>query len=205
MSWVGINWIIALAVAYLVGSIPSAYLAGRMARGKDIRQEGDRNPGAGNAYRTIGARVGLAVAAVDIGKGAIAILVAWGLVGSTEAKMAAGAAAVAGHNWPIFLQLRGGRGAASTVGVFLALVPIPAIPLGIVSVALLPIVRSTTIVLGVIMIPLPFLAWLTGASFSVVVYCVGLPVMVGIRHYLTSKSLHRLEEEQAGGQALPSG
>ena len=205
MAWVHIEWISAMMMAYAVGSIPSAYLAGRLLKGKDIREEGDQNPGAGNAYRTMGPKVGIAVGAVDIGKGAIAVLIAIGLVGGTGVGMAAGAVAVVGHNWPIFLRLRGGRGAATTVGVFIALIPIPAIPVSLVSVALLPVVRSATITLGLIMIPLPFLAWLTGASISLVAYSVGLPVMVGIRHYLTSRKLHHRKEDQAEGQVLPQG
>jgi glycerol-3-phosphate acyltransferase PlsY len=171
----------------------------------DIRDEGDRNPGAGNAYRTIGPKVGLIVGVVDIGKGAVAVLMAKALTGSAGAGMAAGAMAVVGHNWPIFLQLRGGRGAATTVGVFLALVPIPAIPLSLACLVLLPIIRSATLVLGLMMIPMPLLVWLTGSSSYLVVYSVALPVMVGIRHYLTSRNARRLKEEQAPGLALPQG
>ena len=198
-------WISSLVVAYLIGSIPSAYVAGRMLMGKDIREEGDRNPGAGNAFRTMGLKVGLVVGAADVGKGVIAVLFARFLTGSIGAGMAAGVVVVVGHNWSIFLQLRGGRGAANTVGVFLALVPIPAIPIGLVSLALLPFLRSATRVLGLIMIPMPLLIWLTGASYSLVAYSVGLPIMVGLRHYYTARKVERLKENQAGEKALPQG
>ena len=200
-----IVWISSLVVAYLIGSIPSAYIAGRMLTGKDIREEGDRNPGAGNAFRTIGPKVGLAVGAADIGKGVIAVLFARLLTGSIGAGMAAGVVVVVGHNWSIFLQLRGGRGAASTVGVFLALAPIPAIPIGLVSLALLPFLRSATRILGLIMIPMPLLIWLTGASYSLVAYSVGLPIMVGLRHYYTARKVERLNQDQAEEKALPQG
>ena len=205
MAWTSIEWVAAILMAYLIGSTPSAYVAGRLMKGRDIRDEGDRNPGADNAYRTISPKAGIAVAAVDVSKGAIAILLARGLTGSVGAEMVAGVAVVAGHNWPIYLQLRGGRGAASTVGVFMALIPIPTIPLGLASLALLPIVKSATIALSLILIPLPFLAWLTGASISLVAYSVGLPVMVGIRHYYTSRKLQRRIEGHAEGKALPQG
>jgi len=205
VGWVSIDLIVVIALAYLIGSIPSAYLAGRLLKGTDIREEGDRNPGAGNAYRTIGPKAGIAVALVDVGKGAVAVLIARGLTGDTGVEMAAGVVAVVGHSWPIFLQLRGGRGAASTVGVFIALIPIPAIPLSLASLAFLPITKSVTIVLSLIMIPMPILAWLTGASYYLVAYSVGLPIIVGIRHYLTTRKLHRPEGGQAQGQALPQG
>ena len=120
MPWTSVTWIASLLAAYLIGSIPSAYLAGRLAGGRDIRDQGDRNPGAANAYRTISPRIGLAVGAVDVAKGAVAVIVVRVATDSLGAGMAAGVLAVAGHNWPIFAQLRGGRGAATTVGVRLA-------------------------------------------------------------------------------------
>ena len=205
MDWVGINWIWAAVLAYLIGSIPAAYLAGRLIKGTDIREEGDRNPGADNAYRTIGPKVGLAVGAADIAKGGVAILIARALTGSVGAEMLAGTVVVIGHNWPIFLRLRGGRGAASTVGVFMTLMPIPAVPLSLVSVALLPIVKSTTVALGLIMIPMPLLAWLTGASAPLVGYSAALPAFVGLRHYWTSRKLHELQGDRSEERALPQG
>ena len=205
MSWLNLPWISAVLVAYVIGSIPFAYLAGRLFKDKDIRQEGDRNPGAGNAYRTIGPRAGLAVGALDVGKGAVSVLLAEVIAGNMGAEMAAGVAAVVGHNWPIFLQLRGGRGAASAVGVFFALLPFVALPLGIVGLAVLRIARSTTVAVGLFMIPLPLLAYFTGASLYLVAYSVGLPVMVGLRHYQTTSKLHRLPEDPPGEQALPQG
>ena len=205
MSWLNFPWISAVLVAYVIGSIPFAYLAGRLFKDKDIRQEGDRNPGADNAYRTLGPRVGVAVGVLDIGKGAVSVLLAKVIAANTGAEMAAGVAAVVGHSWPIFLRLRGGRGAASAVGVFFALLPLVAIPLGIVGLAVLRIARSTTIALGLFMIPLPLLAYFTGASLYLVAYSVGLPVMVGLRHYQTTRGLQAPLEDSAGERALPHG
>ena len=205
MDWVGINWIWAAVLAYLIGSIPAAYLAGRLIKGTDIREEGDRNPGAENAYRIIGPKIGLAVGAADVAKGAVAVLVARVLTEGNGAEMMAGVVVIAGHNWPIFLRLRGGRGAASTVGVFMALIWMPAVPLSLASLALLPKVKSATVAMGLIMIPMPFLVWLTTHSPSLVAYSVALPVFVGLRHYWTSRKSHRLQEDQSEGRALPQG
>lgn len=205
MSWLNFPWISVVLLAYVIGSIPFAYIAGRLLKGKDIRLEGDRNPGAGNAYQTIGPRAGLAVGFLDVGKGAAAVLLAKVIAGDTGAEMAAGVAAVVGHNWPIFLQLRGGRGAASAVGVFFALLPLVAIPLGIVGLAVLKTARSITVAVGLFMITLPLLAYFTGASPYLVGYSVGLPVMVGLRHYQTTRGLQAPLEDPAGEQALPQG
>ena len=203
MGWSGAEWAGSLVLAYLIGSIPSAYVAGRLLKGKDIREEGDRNPGAGNAYRILGPKTGLTVGAVDIAKGAVAVLLAKVITGSTGAGMAAGMVAIAGHSWPIFSQLRGGRGAASAVGVFLALIPIPAIPLTLFAMALLPVVKNATIVLGLIMIPMALLAWITGASLAVILYSLGLPILVGLRHFLTTRKLPQREEDQAESKVIP--
>ena len=94
MSWVGI-----ILLAYLIGSIPAAYLAGRMVKGKDIWDEGDGNPGAGNVFRAIGPKAGLLVGAVDIGKGVVVVVLARVILGGNGIEMAAGAAAVAGPRY----------------------------------------------------------------------------------------------------------
>ena len=205
MGWVAVEWTVIVVLAYLMGSIPSAYIAGRLVNGRDIREEGDQNPGAGNVFRALGARVGVAVGVADIGKATVAVLVASGLAEGAGAQMAAGFAVVAGHNWPVFLQLSGGRGAASAIGVFIGLVPIVALPLSLIALVFLPVVKSASVGIGIIFIPFPLLAWLSGSSDAVVAYTVGLPIMVGMRHYYTTRRVHRRQRDQAGGQALPQG
>ena len=202
MTWTTLLWIAVLAVAYLVGSIPSAYIAGRLLKRKDIREEGDKNPGAGNAYRTIGPKTGIAVGTADIAKGAVAVLIARVLTGSVGVQMAAGVVVVVGHNWPVLLGLRGGRGAASAIGVLMALMPIPAIPVSLTSLALLPLVKNSTKAIGLFMIPMPVLALVSGVSYPLVIYSVGLPVMVGVRHYFSSRASRLEDEKQAGRSAL---
>jgi glycerol-3-phosphate acyltransferase PlsY len=104
---------------YLMGSIPSAYLAARWGRKIDIRQYGSGNVGAANVVK-VGARwLGVAVIFFDIGKVMPAVGVAY-LLGLTPAQqMVIGVAAVVGHNWPVFLRFSGGRGIAAIMGVAL--------------------------------------------------------------------------------------
>ena len=188
MDWLNSHWVISVAVAYLLGSVPFAYLAGRLIKGQDLRQEGDRNPGANNAYRIIGPRVGVIVGALDVAKGAGAVLIAREIAGTTEAAMAAGLAVVAGHNWPIFLKLKGGRGAASAVGVFLALVPYVAMPLCAVGFIVLKLLKSTTAAVAIIMVPMALLVWLVLSEPMLAVYSVALPLLIGLRHYQTTRN-----------------
>jgi glycerol-3-phosphate acyltransferase PlsY len=177
-------WMEALGTAYMLGSFPSAYVAARLSRGVDIRQVGDGNPGAANVWREVGPVEGVAVALVDMGKGAAAVLLALTLTGSPVAQMLAGGLAVVGHNWSLFLRFRGGKGAATALGALLAFLPHATFPL--VALALIPffLTRSLTVALASIYIPLPLLAWGSGASVGTVLFTITLPLLVGMTHAL---------------------
>jgi len=109
--------------AYLVGSVPAAYLAARLSRGIDLRQHGSGQLGAGNLLRTTSKRLAAPVAIYDVGKGAAMVWAAQ-LVGLGIAQqVAVGLAAIIGHNWPVFLRFNGGRGVATTLGVAFFLMP----------------------------------------------------------------------------------
>jgi acyl phosphate:glycerol-3-phosphate acyltransferase len=116
--------VVGLAVAYLAGSIPSAWLAGR-AKGVDLRKHGSGNLGATNAWRVLGWRIGLLVYAVDTLKGALPVLLLRRPAAYPElAGVLYGVAAIAGHVRPIFLGFqKGGKGVATAGGVFFALAP----------------------------------------------------------------------------------
>lgn len=124
---------IALTTAYLLGAIPFALLIARLAGVADLRKIGSGNLGATNVWRAAGAVAGLAVFLVDIGKGAVAILLArvileyspQSLVPSDVALVVAGLMAVLGHVFPIYLGFRGGKGAATGLGMMAMLLPIP--------------------------------------------------------------------------------
>lgn len=179
------EWLYLALLAYLIGSLPSAYLAGRIKAGLDIRSVGDGNPGAANSFRELGAIPGLLVGALDIGKGAGAVLAARQLMGTGAPELWAGVAVVAGHNWPIFLHLRGGRGAATALGVLMVVMPKAAIPLALLGIGPLVVTRSTTVALATILSPVGLVAWLTGSSLSYAAYGVMLPVLVAISHLLS--------------------
>ena len=148
-----------LAAAYLLGATPSAYLAGRLARGIDLREHGSRNLGATNVYRVLGWRWAIPVALVDVAKGAVPVVwfarwagtTAWGAV-------VLGIAAVLGHVFSPYMGFRGGKGVATALGVFLALAPLA------VAIAI-PVWGATL--------------WLSGyVSLSSIVAAVTFPVLV---------------------------
>ena len=120
-----------VTLAYLVGSVPFAYLLSRR-RGIDLRRVGSGNVGATNVLRTSGVRTAVIAMGLDAVKGAIAVVLAQRLTGGVGAPVAAGLASVLGHIYPVWLRFRGGKGVATAAGVFAVLAPFA---LGIASAA----------------------------------------------------------------------
>jgi glycerol-3-phosphate acyltransferase PlsY len=120
---------IGLLLAYLAGSIPAAYIAGRVLRGIDLREHGSGNLGATNVMRVMGPKIGAVVLLFDALKGAIPVIVlpmVFGVQDTAWWAIAYGVAAIVGHVRPIFLLGRGGgKGVATAAGVFAALAPVP--------------------------------------------------------------------------------
>lgn len=181
-------WLTVIA-AYLIGSIPTAYIAGRLIRGVDIRRIGDGNVGAANAYRQLGTGVGLAVGVVDGAKGVLAVVIALVSDAPQPVVLLAGAAAVAGHNWPVFLGFRGGRGESTTIGVLLAVLTKPMLVIAAPAILAHFILRDTTKAAAFIFVPLPFVGWLLGLSGTLIAYSIALPCLVGFTHFLRTRWL----------------
>ena len=153
------NIIAAIVMAYLLGSVPFAYIITRAKKGADIRRLGGGNAGALNVYREVGPAYGLAVLAGDVAKGTLAVYIARWLGLSPLWVCVAGFAAVAGHNWPAFIGFRGGKGGATVMGVLIPLVPVE-FAIGFV-IAVLIVITTSNVRLGVIGLALiPLFAWL---------------------------------------------
>ncbi len=116
--------VLAILLAYMIGSVPSAFIIGKLRRGVDIRQVGSRNMGAMNVFYKVGFWWGMLVLAMDVGKGALGVAVAKWLGTGLYIQMAAGVAVIIGHNLPLFLKFKGGKGGASCIGILAVLVPV---------------------------------------------------------------------------------
>jgi glycerol-3-phosphate acyltransferase PlsY len=116
-----------VAVSYLIGSMPMGYLAGRVLRGVDIRDYGSGSIGATNVYRVLGRWPFLGVMVLDAAKGYVPVLAVWYIFGTHDLQVASGIAAVMGHDFPVYIGFRGGRGVATSFGVYAAL----ALPLAV--------------------------------------------------------------------------
>ncbi|MCX5712028.1 MAG: glycerol-3-phosphate 1-O-acyltransferase PlsY [Candidatus Omnitrophica bacterium] len=127
MQWI----ILAITVSYFIGSIPTAYIFGRVIKGIDIRKFGSGNMGATNAWRILGKRTGIIVLLIDILKGAIALYLVWRFIVGRALNIPAdfllilcGMSCIFGHIWTVFLGFKGGKGIATTLGVLIGLAAI---------------------------------------------------------------------------------
>jgi glycerol-3-phosphate acyltransferase PlsY len=198
---VGTIFGVALA-AYLLGSIPAAYLVGRFAAGVDIRTEGEGNVGARNVFHEVGRSWGLFVFAVDFGKGALVAL----LFGSRPAGQLAVAAVflILGHAFPLWLGFVGGKGLASAVGFSAALMPWAALVAGAVGAAawlpthrFLPTVVPAAVALFVT-------AFLTGVPAETIGAALAAFGVVAVKRALDEPRMRRIEaatgwDRRAGG------
>jgi glycerol-3-phosphate acyltransferase PlsY len=123
--------VIALVIGFLLGSVPTGYVAGRLLRGIDLREVGSGNLGATNVFRNLGLAPAIAVMLVDIGKGALAAWVGLVLLPDLTPRLVdltglvCGLAAVLGHSLSPFVGFKGGKGVATAAGAFLVLAPLP--------------------------------------------------------------------------------
>jgi len=175
-----INVFIAIISGYLLGSIPSAYIAGRLKKNIDIRDVGSKNMGAINVYHEVGLTAAILALLADMSKGIGAILLARWLGIPLVFELLTGLATVIGHAFPIFLKFRGGKGGATTVGILLFLLP-KAIPFwtAICLVALLA-THNFAFSYSIAFICFPIVAWLIYHSTPMTAFSVALPMLVGV-------------------------
>lgn len=179
--------------AYLLGSIPSPYIIGRLRKGIDIRQVGSHNMGAMNTFYNIGMLPGFLVLFLDVGKGAAAIALAQWLSDSSLVMFFAGATAVLGHNFPVWLKFKGGKGGATLVGVFIYMMPW-GIPIGLsIFFILLFLTRFPTLSYSIALLCFPFIAWLIHHNGEYVIFSV-LMLLIPFTRYIP-----RIREMRAKG------
>jgi glycerol-3-phosphate acyltransferase PlsY len=180
-----------LLVAYLLGSIPSAYIVSQFLVGKDIRELGNGNMGAKNTYHSVGLLAGLLVAVADITKGALAIKIAQSAQVSYESVLAAGVCVVLGHDFPIFARFRDGQGMATVVGVFGMLFPREMILALCILGLVLAFSRNWNLSCAAAFISLLGLMWVMGQPPRRLIYPFVLLPTIGIRKLMQKWQAHR--------------
>lgn len=121
MSWEGI---LLVTGGYLVGSVPTGVILSKLFGAKDVRQEGSGNIGATNVYRVSGPKLGILTLLGDVAKGTIPVVLVCSLMDSEMWIAAVAFSTFLGHLFPIFLKLRGGKGVATALGIFLVIAPL---------------------------------------------------------------------------------
>jgi glycerol-3-phosphate acyltransferase PlsY len=175
--------ILAVGVAYLLGSIPSAYLIGRWLKGLDLRKAGDGRLGAALTRRRVGLGGSIIVAFIDFGKGVAAVMLAKALGLPVGVVIIAGLAAVVGHNWSLFLKFKGGKGAMTTYGVLVSLMLWQLLAaMAVAGIALIFTNNKTGISTGVMFGFLALLNLFTGSAMVMVVAPLLLAVPMVLKH-----------------------
>ena len=170
---------ISLAVAaYVLGSVPTAYILVKAINGQDVRSLGSHNVGALNTYRSVGAPAGLTVLLVDMAKGVLAVA-APRLLGQDDwVLFITTPLVVAGHNWPVFLHFRGGKGAAAIVGISLVIAPWLTVITAGPSVVVMILLKNVVLGAALGFVLLNMLLWLTGQDAEQVALCLLLTLLV---------------------------
>ncbi|MBM3245901.1 MAG: glycerol-3-phosphate 1-O-acyltransferase PlsY [Candidatus Omnitrophica bacterium] len=205
MPWI----ILAIVVSYLVGSIPTAFIFGRILKGIDIRKFGSGNVGATNALRVLGKTAGIAVLALDILKGFAMVVFLGDFIAAKNPaipeeiiRVILALTVVAGHNWTIFLGFKGGKGVATTFGVLAGLALKVAGLKAVVGLAILTwvavfiIARIVSIASVCTGLSLPIYMALFHQSFILIFLSIILSLSILLRHKSNLKRLFHGRESR---------
>jgi len=174
--------VLGLLAAYLIGAIPIGFLVARAAGGPDIRRSGSGSIGATNVLRTLGTGPAVLTLAGDIVKGYLAVRAARSI--GPEAWAAAGGtvAAIAGNCWPVFLRFRGGKGVATGLGAYLALIPWAVGPAAVLWIAVTAVSRYVSMASVVACLSVPVGALLLGYPRHSILAAAGAALIIVWRH-----------------------
>jgi len=178
-------------IAYILGSIPTAYLMGRIRKGVDIRTIGSRNMGTMNVMYQVGFWEGMLVLAIDIGKGALAVYISQLLTGNNMVlSLICGVVVVLGHAFPVFLKFRGGKGGATCIGVLARLLPLATLIYLGVFLLLFALTKFATLSYAIAFIIFPLVAWLYYHDTVLIVYSIAILVIPGLLYIPRIKEMY---------------
>lgn len=175
---------LAILVAYILGSFPSAVLVSRAVAGVDIRNLGDGNMGARNTTRSLGWWPGIIVGILDFGKGAIAIALARNLGAGATVQLLSGIAVVLGHDFPVWVHFKGGQGMAASLGALMMLMPEPTLWGLTTFAATFAVLRNFDLSAGLGLGLIVGLAMLQGAPLLWALYAAFLFISIALKKWL---------------------
>jgi glycerol-3-phosphate acyltransferase PlsY len=177
--------VLVIAVAYVIGSVPVAYLTGRITRGIDIRQVGSGNTGASNVWQSVSKPLVIPVGLAQIGQGLAAVLIAKAGGQGEGVQALAGIAAVIASDWNPWLRFAGGRGVGQTIGVLLALAPFALAAFIVIALAGVAL-RAIPQFVALALIATPFAAAAAGGSRAAVAGCATITIIAMLKRVVAN-------------------
>jgi|WetSurMetagenome_2_1015567.scaffolds.fasta_scaffold62672_1 acyl phosphate:glycerol-3-phosphate acyltransferase len=186
-----------IIIAYLLGSIPSGYIMGKLRRGIDIRQMGSHNMGAMNVLRVVGPVEAFIVLVADAAKGIGVILIARALGLPEYVVIIAAAVVIIGHIFTVFLRFHGGKGGATGMAVLLFLMPWSMPFYGVITGMCFALTRNLTLAYGAAFLVFPFVAWLIYHSVPLIVFSLVIIAALAVQNLSTIITARRKGVRQA--------
>jgi acyl phosphate:glycerol-3-phosphate acyltransferase len=171
-----------VVLSYLLGAVPTGYLAYRLSERRDIREHGSRSTGATNVMRLMGWKLAVPVVVVDVLKGFLPAFLAIRLFGDLRLALVASFLAVAGHCYPVYIRFRGGKGVATTVGAAAAVGFVPLLICAVVFLAVVGLTRYVSLGSILAVAAFPVLALILGAGAETALWGVAIATLVVFRH-----------------------
>lgn len=184
-------------IAYFLGNLSFAFILGKLIMKKDVRNYGSGNSGATNAIRAFGAKIGVLAFIGDVLKGIIAVFIGRVLCGEAGGYLA-GAFVIIGHNWPILLNFKGGKGVATTIGVVLIISPLVSLICFIIGFTIAFITRMVSLgsIIGMALAPLVVIIFVRPFNFKLLLFCIFVASMSIYRHRENIKRLLKGNENK---------
>ncbi len=174
--------VVLMIVAYILGSIPNALWIGEVFKGIDVREHGSKNTGSTNAARVLGAKLGILTLILDISKGVIPTLIATMLLDSSISVILVGICAILGHSFSIFMKFKGGKAVATTVGVFIVLVPGAILLAAVIFFLVFGITRYVSLSSMIGAISLPIWIVLFYKNIPLTIFGMIIAILIIVRH-----------------------
>jgi acyl-phosphate glycerol 3-phosphate acyltransferase len=174
--------VVLMIVAYILGSIPNALWIGKVFKGIDVREHGSKNTGSTNAARVLGAKLGILTLILDISKGAIPTLIATMLLDSSISVILVGICAILGHSFSIFMKFKGGKAVATTVGVFIVLVPGAILLVAVIFFLVFGITRYVSLSSMIGAISLPIWIIIFYKNIPLTIFGIIIAILIIVRH-----------------------
>jgi glycerol-3-phosphate acyltransferase PlsY len=192
--------IIWMLAAYISGSIPSAYIFTKLAKGLDIREHGSGNMGATNVFRVAGPWAAIATLLADALKGYVPTIICMKLYPDRPFLwLMTAMCAVIGHIWTMFLKFKGGKGVATGAGIFLALLPVPTLYTIGVFALVFAVSRYISLSSIISSISLPLIAWIRTEPRELCVFASAVGFLIILKHGPNIKRLLNGTENKLTG------